>query len=75
MLNGIEGYKKVEVMKGGVDMCELLLVMMMSVCVLGLFFVGEVVDVMGWFGGYNFQWVWVFGMVVGQVVVEYVCGV
>lgn len=54
MLNGIEGYKKVEVMKGGVDMCELLLVMMMSVCVLGLFFVGEVVDVMGWFGGYNF---------------------
>jgi len=56
--NGSEGWRKAEVMRGGVDTRELSSQNMESRKVPGLFFIGEVVDVTGWLGGYNFQWAW-----------------
>ena len=56
--NGSEGWRKAEVTAGGVDTRELDSRSMESKRVPGLFFVGEVVDVTGWLGGYNFQWAW-----------------
>ncbi len=53
-----EGYRKAEVTAGGVDTRELNSQTMASVRVPGLHFIGEVVDVTGWLGGYNFQWAW-----------------
>lgn len=58
-----EGYFKAEVTSGGVDTRELSSKTMESIKVPGLFFVGEVVDVTGWLGGYNFQWAWSSGFV------------
>jgi hypothetical protein len=55
---GTEGYRKAEVTSGGVDTRELSSQTMESSLVKGLFFIGEVVDVTGWLGGYNFQWAW-----------------
>jgi predicted Rossmann fold flavoprotein len=55
---GSEGYRKAEVTAGGVDTRELSSQTMESGRVPGLFFIGEVVDVTGWLGGYNFQWAW-----------------
>jgi predicted Rossmann fold flavoprotein len=55
---GSEGYRKAEVTAGGVDTRELSSQTMQSQRVPGLFFIGEVVDVTGWLGGYNFQWAW-----------------
>ncbi|HVO59147.1 MAG TPA: NAD(P)/FAD-dependent oxidoreductase [Dongiaceae bacterium] len=55
---GTEGYAKAEVTAGGVDTEELSSKTMESKKVPGLFFVGEVVDVTGWLGGFNFQWAW-----------------
>jgi predicted flavoprotein YhiN len=55
--SGTEGYAKAEVMAGGVDTRELSSQTMES-RQLGLYFIGEVVDVTGWLGGYNFQWAW-----------------
>ena len=55
---GTEGYRKAEVTAGGVDTRELSSQTMESGRVRGLFFIGEVVDVTGWLGGYNFQWAW-----------------
>ena len=55
---GTEGYRKAEVTAGGVDTRELSSQTMESSLVPGLFFIGEVVDVTGWLGGYNFQWAW-----------------
>lgn len=55
---GTEGYAKAEVTAGGVDTRDLDAKTMESRLVPGLFFVGEVVDVTGWLGGYNFQWAW-----------------
>jgi predicted Rossmann fold flavoprotein len=55
---GTEGYRKAEVTAGGVDTRELSSQTMQSVRVPGLHFIGEVVDVTGWLGGYNFQWAW-----------------
>ena len=55
---GTEGYRKAEVTAGGVDTRELSSQTMESGLVHGLFFIGEVVDVTGWLGGYNFQWAW-----------------
>ncbi|NCV04079.1 MAG: hypothetical protein EBV46_06500, partial [Burkholderiaceae bacterium] len=57
-VNGSEGYQKAEVTVGGVDTDELSSKTMESNKVPGLFFIGEVVDVTGWLGGYNFQWAW-----------------
>jgi predicted Rossmann fold flavoprotein len=55
---GTEGYEKAEVTAGGVDTCELSSKSMESQRVPGLFFIGEVVDVTGHLGGFNFQWAW-----------------
>ncbi len=56
--NGTEGYAKAEVTAGGVNTRELNSQSMESKCCPGLYFIGEVVDVTGWLGGYNFQWAW-----------------
>jgi predicted Rossmann fold flavoprotein len=56
--NGSEGWRKAEVTAGGVDTRELSSQSMQSLRAPGLFFIGEVVDVTGWLGGYNFQWAW-----------------
>ncbi len=63
---GTEGYATAEVTLGGVDTAELSSKTMESRRVPGLFFVGEVVDVTGWLGGYNFQWAWASGHAAGQ---------
>ena len=63
---GTLGFKKAEVTKGGVDCKELSSKTMMSNKVEGLFFIGEVVDVTGWLGGYNFQWAWSSAFVAAQ---------
>ena len=55
---GSEGYRKAEVTAGGVDTRELSSQTMESKRCKGLYFIGEVVDVTGWLGGYNFQWAW-----------------
>ncbi|HEU5297404.1 MAG TPA: NAD(P)/FAD-dependent oxidoreductase [Burkholderiaceae bacterium] len=56
--NGSEGYRKAEVTAGGVDTRQMSSQSMQSSRVPGLYFIGEVVDVTGWLGGYNFQWAW-----------------
>ena len=58
---GTLGYNKAEVTAGGVDTRELSSKTMAATRVPGLFFIGEVVDVTGWLGGYNFQWAWSSG--------------
>ncbi|EEQ96106.1 NAD(P)/FAD-dependent oxidoreductase [Brucella sp. ZJ1_1] len=63
---GSEGYRTAEVTLGGVDTRELDSKTMEAKSVPGLFFIGEVVDVTGWLGGYNFQWAWSSGWVAGQ---------
>ncbi len=63
---GTEGYKTAEVTLGGVDTNELSSKTMMSKKNPGLFFIGEVVDITGHLGGYNFQWAWSSGFVAGQ---------
>lgn len=55
---GTAGYKKAEAMRGGVDTADLDQKTMESKKVSGLYFIGEVMDVTGWLGGYNFQWAW-----------------
>jgi predicted Rossmann fold flavoprotein len=66
--NGTEGYRTAEVTIGGVDTNELSSKTMMAKNVEGLYFIGEVVDVTGWLGGFNFQWAWSSGWAAGQVV-------
>jgi len=56
--NGTEGYRTAEVTLGGVDTSQLSSKTMEARDVPGLYFIGEVVDVTGWLGGYNFQWAW-----------------
>jgi hypothetical protein len=63
---GSEGYRTAEVTLGGVDTNEISSKTMMSKNNPGLFFIGEVVDVTGHLGGYNFQWAWSSGFVAGQ---------
>ncbi len=65
---GSEGYRTAEVTLGGVDTDALDSRTMEAKGVPGLYFVGEVVDVTGWLGGYNFQWAWSSGWVAGQAV-------
>ncbi len=65
---GTEGYEKAEVTVGGVDTDELSAKTMESRKVPGLYFIGEVVDVTGWLGGFNFQWAWASGFAAGQAV-------
>jgi predicted Rossmann fold flavoprotein len=65
--SGTEGYRTAEVTLGGVDTDQLSSATMQSKLVPGLYFVGEVVDVTGWLGGYNFQWAWASGRAAGEV--------
>ncbi len=64
---GTEGYEKAEVTAGGIDTDELSAKTMESRKVPGLFFIGEVVDVTGQLGGFNFQWAWASGAAAGRV--------
>ncbi len=64
--NGTQGYKKAEVTRGGVSTKALSSKTMEAREVPGLYFIGEVVDVTGWLGGYNFQWAWSSGYVAGK---------
>jgi predicted Rossmann fold flavoprotein len=66
--SGTEGYRTAEVTLGGVDTDGLSSSTMQSKLVSGLYFIGEVVDVTGWLGGYNFQWAWASGQAAGEVV-------
>lgn len=66
--NGTEGYRTAEVTLGGVDCNALSSKTMQSKQVEGLYFIGEVMDVSGWLGGYNFQWAWSSGWCAGQYV-------
>ena len=65
---GTEGYKKAEVTAGGVSTDELSSRTMEARRAPGLYFIGEVVDVTGHLGGYNFQWAWASGYAAGQYV-------
>jgi len=64
--NGTEGYRTAEVTLGGVDCDYVSSKTMEAGAHKGLYFVGEVLDVTGWLGGYNFQWAWSSGFVAGQ---------
>jgi predicted Rossmann fold flavoprotein len=66
--SGTEGYRTAEVTLGGVDTDGLSSSTMMSKHVPGLYFIGEVVDVTGWLGGYNFQWAWASGHAAGAAI-------
>lgn len=66
--NGTEGYRTAEVTLGGLDTDALSSKTMESKQVPGLYFIGEVMDVTGWLGGYNFQWAWSSGWAAGQAV-------
>jgi predicted Rossmann fold flavoprotein len=66
--SGTEGYRTAEVTLGGVDTDGLSSSTMQSKHVPGLYFIGEVVDVTGWLGGYNFQWAWASGHAAGEAV-------
>lgn len=65
--NGTEGYRTAEVTLGGVDTHALSSQTMEVKSIPGLYFIGEVLDVTGWLGGYNFQWAWASGWAAGQV--------
>jgi predicted Rossmann fold flavoprotein len=66
--SGTEGYRTAEVTLGGVDTDEVSSSTMQSKRVPGLYFIGEVLDVTGWLGGYNFQWAWASGHAAGLAV-------
>ena len=68
VMNGTEGYRTAEVTLGGVDTNELSSKTMQANNVAGLFFIGEVMDVSGWLGGFNFQWAWASGVAAGMAV-------
>ena len=63
---GTEGFAKAEVTVGGVDTAALDARTLEARSVPGLYFIGEVVDITGWLGGYNFQWAWASGVAAGQ---------
>ncbi|WP_184375026.1 MULTISPECIES: BaiN/RdsA family NAD(P)/FAD-dependent oxidoreductase [Xanthomonas] len=65
--SGTEGYRTAEVTLGGVDTHQVSSSTLESRLVPGLYFVGEVLDVTGWLGGYNFQWAWASGHAAGSV--------
>lgn len=66
--NGTEGYRTAEVTLGGVDCNAISSKTMEANNIPGLYFIGEILDVTGWLGGYNFQWAWSSGWAAGQVV-------
>jgi predicted Rossmann fold flavoprotein len=68
--NGTEGYRTAEVTLGGVDTDGLSSKTMEAKTVPGLYFIGEVVDVTGWLGGYNFQWAWSSAHAAGTAIAD-----
>ena len=68
--NGTEGYRTAEVTLGGVDTNELSSRTMEARKAPGLYFIGEVMDVTGWLGGYNFQWAWSSAWACAQALAE-----
>jgi len=68
IMNGTEGYRTAEVTLGGIDTNELSSKTMQANKVAGLYFIGEVMDVSGWLGGFNFQWAWSSGVAAGLAV-------
>jgi predicted flavoprotein YhiN len=68
--SGTEGWRKAEVMAGGVATDELDPRSLQAHRVPGLHFIGEAVDITGWLGGYNFQWAWASGFLAGQAVAK-----
>ncbi len=66
--NSTEGYRTAEVTLGGVDCNAISSKTFAANKTTGLYFIGEVLDVTGWLGGYNFQWAWASGFAAGQVV-------
>ena len=67
---GTEGYAKAEITAGGVDTRELSSQTLEAQKQPGLYFIGEVVDVTGWLGGYNFQWAWASGHACGVALAQ-----
>lgn len=65
---GTESWERAEVTRGGVDTSQLSSRTLECRDVPGLFFIGEIVDVTGWLGGFKFQWAWSSGFAAGQVV-------
>jgi predicted flavoprotein YhiN len=65
-VTGVVGYKKAEVTAGGVDLKEVNVSTMESKIIPGLYFAGEILDVDGRIGGFNFQWSWSSGTVAGK---------
>ena len=70
-VSDVAGYTKAEATAGGIDLNEIEPATMMSRLAPGLFFAGEIVDVDGWLGGYNFQWAWSSGTVAGRAAARY----
>lgn len=68
LFSSTEGYGRAEVTLGGVSTAELSSKTMESRKVSGLYFIGEVIDVTGWLGGYNFQWAWASGFAAGNAI-------
>ncbi|MFZ5520903.1 MAG: NAD(P)/FAD-dependent oxidoreductase [Pseudomonadota bacterium] len=75
MPTGTEGWRKAEVMAGGVDTRDLESRSMGSRLVPGLYFIGEVVDVTGWLGGYNFQWAWASAAACARALAQRAAGI
>ena len=71
--NGTEGYRTAEVTLGGVDTHQISSKTMESQKVKGLYFIGEVLDVTGWLGGFNFQWAWSSGYACAEGIVNHWC--
>lgn len=65
---GTEGYRTAEVTRGGIDCSEVSSKTFAAHKVAGLYFIGEILDVTGWLGGYNLQWAWSSGWCAGQYV-------
>ncbi len=66
--NATQGYRTAEVTLGGVDTDAISSKTMEVKTIPGLYFIGEVLDVTGWLGGYNFQWAWSSGWAAGKIV-------
>ena len=69
-VTGVLGYSKAEVTAGGVDLAEINSKTLESKLVPGLFFAGEILDVDGRIGGFNFQWAWASGYTVAQALIK-----
>ena len=68
--SGTEGYRTAEVTRGGIDTDEVSSKTMESKLQEGLYFIGEVLDVTGWLGGYNFQWAWASAFACAQAMAQ-----